>query len=152
MSQNPLEAFATYARAYCEAFERFRTTSPDVFLAGALLPLSRIYAAALELPDLPYHEVDRTEASPEDQLAPEWVTPGFRPPHPLTEELAWESWYPLQTQLSGYLGDRDLYRTVFDAWAEDRPTEVVGTLSDDLVDIYKDLLLGLRYWDRGQQH
>ena len=42
-------------------------------------------------------------------------------------------------------GERDRYREVFDAYSAD--DAVVGSLSDDMGDIYEDLMRGLRVFD-----
>ncbi len=45
-------------------------------------------------------------------------------------------------------GELDFYREIFDAYAEDEP--VVGSLSDDVRDVYSDLMQGLAIFERGQ--
>lgn len=151
-SSTTLESFATIARAYCGAFEAFPTTSRDEFLTRIFGPLASAYAAGLGLPAPPYGHIDRASAVPADQLPPTWVAPKLVATEALTEEWAWEQWLPLYERLRTYLGPRAYYRTVFDGWAATEGVEVVGNLWDDLVEIYRDLYLGLRYWERGEVH
>ena len=44
-------------------------------------------------------------------------------------------------------GERDTYREVFDAYANDADEPVVGSLSDDVRDIYRELMEGLAMFD-----
>jgi len=48
--------------------------------------------------------------------------------------------------LGSYLGDWDAYAEVFDPYEMD-DTPVVGSLSDDLADVYRDLRRGLALFD-----
>lgn len=69
---------------------------------------------------LPQGDADGPEVTDDGTVAPGW--PGF-------EEL-------------------DIYWEVFDPYENDEP--VAGSLSDDMLDVYRDLRRGLRAYDAGQ--
>lgn len=68
-----------------------------------------------------------------------------------TERIAHGESQGLLAALRGRLGDRDLYRVVFDPTDADDRDPVVSSLADDLTDIYRDLADGLALWEAGRQ-
>jgi hypothetical protein len=115
-----VEQFVALARNYIALVDECASGSPHDFLAACARLLPQIYAVGIELtdPELPEHDVE---------LPPEQV----RSPISMIGKL---------------LGRYDQYAEVFDP-VFDRGF-LLTHLSDDLSDIYNDLLVPLRWWDR----
>jgi hypothetical protein len=121
-------------RRFVDAAGRFRDAlHPPVagaFARELLDALSTLVAAAAQLPD-----VDLPE---EDVL-------------PLREfEVSHEAWHRLYRAVPAWLDARGLYHMHFTPLAIDadgRP--VFGHLGDDIGDVYRDVMAGLRAWETG---
>jgi hypothetical protein len=103
------------------------------------LALAELYAAALVLPTT---SVLFDPADDDDVESPESEQPDpDRADNPeLQRALA---------PLCEMLGQRAFYREIFDPF-DASEVEVMGSLSDDLQDIYRDVRSGLLKWDRGE--
>jgi hypothetical protein len=112
-------AFAAQVRAYVALIDDAEKVEPIELLRACSRILPRLYAEALELPDI--------ESS--DEL----------------EEVAVKS--PFE-RLSRILAPVSLYWTVFDPY-EKPDVELAGSLADDLAGIYLDLCRPLRDFDAG---
>ena len=113
-----VESFAGLAREYVRLIDRASELDPLELLGSCLKLLPRLYADALDLPDM---------------------EPTNRP----TGELA----SPFKT-LERILGPGDWYWMVFDPY-EVPEAHLVGSLADDLADIYLDLGRPLADFDAG---
>jgi hypothetical protein len=111
--------FEQLARSYCEFVERDGSEGQDraAFVAELEGHLLALYGAALDL----------TLADPAERDAP---------------GVSHEEWGAVFGRVASRLGDADAYWLVLDPFAEDAP--VLGSLSDDVADIYGDLKSGLR--------
>lgn len=142
-----LTRFSTLATAYCALFERPSAVSGQNLLRQILVLLPQLYAAALALPS-PHVLFDKPESpsSGVDEEAP--THPLEEPPDPDREFL--ETHVAAHYALARYLGGLDSYREIYDPYGPDSDEEVRGSLIDDLSDIHRELLSGLRKWTRGE--
>jgi Domain of unknown function (DUF5063) len=115
--------FTGISREYCRWCEEPRSSDPRQLQHQALRLLARLYAAALELPDV--------DVSDEDD-APDLPDVDSRSVLGSFKDL------PFQ-----------YYREIFDPVVDKEDEAVVGDLADDLTDIYIDLKRGLALMDRG---
>jgi hypothetical protein len=136
-----LEAFAPLARAFCQHLDDLSALVPEAFLGSAHVLLPQLYAAALALP--PTGVLFDPGTDEEDDDAPLAHEPDL-------DRGSHEEWTARFHVLQGLIGDHDFYREIFDPYAPHSDTEVMGSLADDLLDIYRDLRSGLRKWDRGE--
>lgn len=102
------------ADRYCALVERAPVIDREVFAGEVLAVLAALVAAAVALPDV--------EPSDADLLRP-----------------SQESWRQRHRDLGQVLGDWDSYWVALDPYAADPSTLGVGSLSDDLADIWRDL-------------
>ena len=125
-------AFIEVAERFCAVVERARERDTGAFLAAAERALTLLYAAALELP-----AVEPSDTAP----------PG--------RAVTNEEWHAAYGGLQAALGRCDLYRDIYDPAAMADPSgaiadgdePVVGSVADDLADIWRDLQDGLRAWE-----
>jgi hypothetical protein len=122
----PILHFKSAAETFCESIEA--ATEPRAeFLAEIAATLSSLYRAALDLPDV---------------WDDDWKFQGEYPPSRPAEKR-------LTGQLKQVLGDADLYVTVV-AYGEHQGEEIgMSMLSDDLLDIYVEVFVGLELLRRG---
>jgi len=113
-----IQVFVTQARAFCLLVESEKIENSWVFAHTCLSQLLRLYDAALYLPEV--------EASVSATFA--------RVDNGATEQL--------RKQLGQRLA-RDYYWEVFEPLEMDKPEALVGSLSDDLADIWGELKSGL---------
>jgi hypothetical protein len=118
-----IRAFADVARDYCAWCEGPRGSDPGQLLSEATRHLARLFAAALELPELEFSD---------------------HPDPPSMEHDAWKVMYKSFGAMPF-----NLYLEVFDPSIEGTEEPVVGDVADDLTDIYSDLSKGLWLLDRG---
>ncbi len=113
--------FARSATAFCHFVENAHEYAPGARLRQSREVLARVYLASLALPAPESISTTSTEVvAPPTPLAPaRW--PGF--------------------------GRFDEYWEVFDPYVED--AMVAGSLSDDVLDVYRDLSRGLLLYERG---
>jgi hypothetical protein len=121
--------FIELAREYRELLAGPRNAGVTVFLAQLHLCLARLYASALELPEV---QPDRSEV--------EWEGKGS-----LTRSA-------LRADIQGALGAREYYSEMFAPYELQGQAPVIGSLSDDLADIYADVSRGLAAWDAKEFH
>lgn len=114
----PPETFAAAAEAFTAVVDGAYRQSRDEFLRHLEPALVALYAAGLTLQGLGLDD----ESGPAEGMG--------------TEDAA-----ALQRQLGQKLGNYDLYKVVFEPFDLDS-SPVVGSLSDDIVDIYRDLQVG----------
>jgi hypothetical protein len=141
-----LSAFGELAGEFCRLIEGHRGQAPGAFLGAVQLLLPQLYAAGLALPDLRVlfpSESDVAEAA-------EHAAPDAGEVEPDPDRGDDEDWSALFTSLGTLLGERNHYREVFDPFEPETEAEVMGSLADDLADIYRDLRAGLRKWQRGE--
>ncbi|RIH82849.1 hypothetical protein Mterra_02512 [Calidithermus terrae] len=139
ISHPALSAFAELASEFCRFVEE-ETLPARGFAQRLHHLLSGLYLGALELPhtDVLFKpgaadaEVPYTEA--EDRTGQELYQQTGRVAARLTE----------------HLGEIDHYLEVFDPYETSNAETVGGSLVDDISDIYRDLLAGLRQWERGE--
>lgn len=119
--------FAGVAREYCRWCEEPRGSDPRQLHRQVIRLLARLYAAALELPDVDLEDEDETDAPDLPNGASEKILRSFKD-------------LPFQ-----------YYREIFDPVVDKKDDAVVGDLADDLTDIYIDLKCGLALLDRGAE-
>lgn len=118
-----VRAVAEATRDYCAWCEGNRATDPRQLLREATRHVARLYAAALELPDVDFAD----HPDPPDFPKAEWDAM-FKSFGALPFNYYWE---------------------VYDPAIEGKEESVVGDVADDLTDIYSDLSKGLWLFDRG---
>lgn len=75
---------------------------------------------------------------------------GAPPPRPTDpDRQTHEAWGALATTLGNHFGEQGAYREVFDPYAPAADEEVVGSLADDVADLYGEIRCGLLRWRRG---
>jgi uncharacterized protein DUF5063 len=126
---NGVEAFATEAKQFCDWLMEGRDSGERAAHAG-LVRLCRLYTAALELPDLRFTESGDSDADdvPQDE---------------------WKQAYAAAGRLPVGLY-KEVYDPVGDLSEDEEP--VVGDVADDLADIYRDVMRGLRAFDKGDMN
>lgn len=128
------DRFTLIANQFCSAVD----SAPGIDRAELLTKIYRILPAlidaAISLPDVSRDDDDELEGSSRRRSRAGWFS-----------EQEWDKLYNF---LKEKLGDWDLYHQVFD------PTEdseaIVGTLADDVADIYRDLKDGLAFIETHQ--
>jgi len=114
-----VDRFRVVASQFCSAVD----SAPSMDRAELLLEIYRI------LPTLIHEAVGLPKVESDDN------------PPPSNARLSHQQWDKLYNALKKILGDWDLYRQVFDP-VKDQGA-ILGTLADDLADIYCDLKEGL---------
>lgn len=117
-----VDRFVALVRAYVRLVERSASLTPAAFLRRCATLLPRLYASGQELPDVDLEE--------EDIEAPAVASP--------------------EPALARLLGEHDLYRGTFDPCDLEDDEVVTGALSDDLGDVYLDLVRPLHVFDQGR--
>ena len=122
-----VERFRRLAVDYCRLVDGHRRVPIRGFLRTIHQLLPALYAAGLRLPE---------------------STPG---PDANYAEVTQKEQQPLFRSLRTRLGNRDHYSEVFDSYDWKDRDPVVGSLVDDLSDMYHDLVAGLRCWKAGDR-
>ncbi|HTK43032.1 MAG TPA: DUF5063 domain-containing protein [Gemmatimonadales bacterium] len=144
--QSPaLTTFSVTAEEYCGVIEAREGLTREQFLQRVHEVLPRLYAAALALPSTDALFPDKEPAEGEDPAA-EAVADPVPPP----DRGRPEPWRELHTSLTSLIGDRNVYREIYDPYEPLSESEVTGSLADDLADIYRDVRAGLVKWARGE--
>lgn len=135
-----LDAFARLATQYCDLVETRTGLGRERFLGAVLSLLPRLYAAALDLPQVAglFENASGNEALSDPAAVGERADPD--------REIS----PALFGSLSDLIGDWNLYREVFDPYEPVTEPEVAGSLADDIVDVYRDIRAGLLKWRRGE--
>ncbi len=135
-----LSAFADLAEVYCRLVDSRRTMDGLDFIHRLHLVLAALYSAGLRLPptSVLYKDSDAGDVS---ELHDAGRVREEAEPAQMTQ------WHDLYSGLNDFLGENTYYRKVFDPFEseEDNP-EVIGSLADDIADIYRDLARGLQEW------
>jgi hypothetical protein len=121
--------FVELAREYQSLVTAPQTADVPGFLAQVHQVIAQLYAAALALPEV---QPDRSEL--------EWEAKGR------------QAWTNVFSGLQGTLGAREYYVEMFAPYELQGQEPVIGSLADDLADIYSDLSRGLGAWDAGNVH
>ena len=125
MVNDPISAFTAEARDYCAFVEDSPTSNSWIFTQECLTRVLRLYQAALLLPELSPESAD------------------------LLEGIKHERWNTVRESIERRLS-RDYYWVVFEPLEQDKPELVLGLLSDDLADIWRDLNPGITAIDSGR--
>jgi hypothetical protein len=111
---NAIQAFLAEARSYCLLVESNESPNSWMFAHVCLSQLLRLYETALHLPDQ------------EPETANSFTA------------VSHEAWDSMRRDIGRRLA-RDNYWEVFEPLEEEQPEAIVGSLSDDLADIWRDL-------------
>ena len=122
-----ISEFTRLSREYCDWCESRRSGGERQLHYEATRHLARLYAAAIELPDVELGEEDEA--------------PDCHVPDDLSARVL-KSFADLPFQY---------YREIFDPDADKDEDAVVGDLADDLTDIYIDLKRGLMILETGTE-
>jgi hypothetical protein len=121
-----IDQFATEAVRF-EEWAHTEERNPGRAACEALIRISSLYVAALQLPP-PF--TDELEGHPDVQRLP-------------TDESA---------KVKSYLGlPIDMYGEVFDPLSVPPEEPVIGSIADDVIDIYRDVVTGLRAYQAGNK-
>ena len=118
----PVSEFVELARGFCALVEEHAPLPASVFVQRVHSLLPRLYSAALLLPDVGGDAPDCDAR--------------------LTTST-------LGRDLCAKLGVLDYYREIFDPYEGESEEPVIGSLSDDIADIYADLAEGIACWNAG---
>jgi uncharacterized protein DUF5063 len=120
-AQPTVARFEGGAVAFCTFIESATTVPRGAFVWGAGPHLIALYASALDLPHVAATDSDsRSER----------------------HHISGDERFALVRRLREHLGDLDEYRLIFDPY-DTKDAPVIGRLSDDLADIYRDVKDGL---------
>jgi hypothetical protein len=140
-----LEAFAAVAAEFCSLVESHRSLGRDEFLRGMHLALPRLYLAGVQLPSTAILFTDAESAS---DAGAGGELPAESEPDP--DRLSNEDAAALCFSLGELIGERGLYRKIFDPYEPSTQPEVMGMPADDFADIFRDVQDGLTKWRRGE--
>ena len=119
--------------------------SPDDYTTGVQLRLAQLYAAGLTLP---WRSTPRTDEN--DNLGNRVALAESKPTLSDLDRLSHEEWRRVYEDIGSRLAGPDMYMEMFDPFGWDEEP-VVGSLADDLADIYQEIRAGLLQWRRGAQ-
>ena len=119
-----LDSFEDLARRYCKLLEDEAPIGALVFARECLILLLRLYDGAMQLPETAVGEEG---------------TPRF----------SHETWKSMFESISARMPGSDCYWTVFEPLELEPPNPVVGSVADDLADVWRDLKSGLLLIDNG---
>jgi hypothetical protein len=110
---DPIGAFTAEARRHCSLIEDSSAPNSRVFAQACLTQVLRLYEAALLLPEVTVENVN------------------------LLERVKHEAWNAVRENVARRLG-RDYYWEIFEPLEQEKPDPILGSLSDDLADIWRD--------------
>lgn len=116
-----IHEFSVAAREYCKFIEEDETTKSQDYVLRCLQLLLTLHLRGLKLPGL---GTGKSENG-----------------------IGLEQWQVIRARIASRL-DRDAYSMIFEPFDES-PAPLLGSLSDDLADIWKDLKEGLLQFDLG---
>jgi hypothetical protein len=128
VTEATIESFVIVAREFCALVERDREPNSWIFAQKCLVSLLRLYEKALHLPSAE-------------------VASGYE----FVERIDTHFWTVVMTGVSQKLA-QDYYWMIhesFEPFGQPAPEAVIGQLSDDLADIWRDVKTGLQELDRG---
>ena len=117
--------FETEARRYCSLVEGNGFSNSWDFAQACLIAVLRLLDRALRLPEIEPETTDILTGS------------------------SHEKWQAVRQDIGRKLA-RDYYWEIFEPFEEEEPKPVLGSLSDDLADIWRDLKSWLAEFDRGK--
>jgi len=120
-----INAFLAEARRYCLLVEDSAPLSSWMFAWECLSQVLRLYEMALHLPEV---EPERGDLLP---------------------SISHETWQALRDHVGRKLS-RDYYWDIFEPLEKEKPEPVVGSISDDLADIWRDVKPGIAEIDAGR--
>jgi hypothetical protein len=125
-NQEVIINFVSAAMRYSELIES-KVNDKDKWLEEVLAALSSLYSLAHKIPDVEY-ENERYG----DQF-----------------DVTDDEWKAIFNKLGVVFGEQRYYRAFFDPTEpmQSRDGSVIGDLADDLADIYRDIVPGLRAWN-----
>lgn len=123
---DPAEQFAAHVESFA-AWAKHGTDSDAAAARNGLRLLTRLYLAALELPTTSGDAGADLEGG-------------------AVEDLEWKQVFGNAARLP-----LDFYAGVADPVDVASPQSVVGSLADDLADVYRDVVPGLRYYQAGRR-
>lgn len=138
-----LRAFARVAEEFCHLVEERDRGSRREFIHALHRVLPELYGSGLRLPStrILWDEGPDSDDNDCDSALP---TGG-------AADVEGADWAQLERSLAEIFGERNLYREISDPFiSADEEAEVLGSLSDDIADVYRDLKLGLVAWHRGE--
>jgi hypothetical protein len=142
-----MHAFAVQAEEFCALVDSHVLVPQAVFLQRIHRRLAPLYAAALELPAIEASSQDAEDEEETDGGVLAADAPALDEGEVPTSLVAFRG---RLASLRTMLGSADYYAEVFDAYELPLPSEpVIGSLADDLTDIYDELSDGLRSWTAG---
>ena len=122
---DPFEEFAAEATAF-ESWARHGSEEGESAVRAALVRITRLYWIALNLPD-------EGDDPPEEESG--------------SDRVSYEEWHEVMKRSSRL--PLDYYGVVFDPSILPPEEPVIGSLSDDVADIYRDVVSGLRQYQKG---
>lgn len=114
------DRFGVAAKRFCSIVDSASHMDRGEFVSKIYRVLPKLIDQAIEMPDVEGSDKDQRQSAP---------------------RVRHEEWEQLYNSLKAKLGDWDLYHQVFDPTHENEA--VVGTLADDIADIFGDLKEGL---------
>jgi hypothetical protein len=121
---DPIIEFVTEARLYCSLVEGSDSSNSWTFAQACLIAVLRLLERALRLPEIDPETTD------------------------LLTGISHENWQTMRQEIARKLA-RDYYWEIFEPFEQEEPKPVLGSLSDALADIWRDLKRGLAEIDRG---
>lgn len=122
---DPVESFIAEARNYCALIETDDEPNSWVFAQKCLAAVLRLHYHALALP----------AGAPDSADA--------------LDQIDHEAWQAIMNRIQQKLA-RDQYWVIFEPLEEAQPEADIGSISDDLADIWRNIKDGLLWIDRGQ--
>ncbi|MEW4565859.1 DUF5063 domain-containing protein [Bremerella sp. JC770] len=125
-----VDEFVVTASKFCDLVENHEREPFDRFIRELRQLLPLLYYQAVRLPEA-----------------------GSRADTSYERNITHDQWQRMFGRLVQYLGDRNRYWVVhdIDVVAEEAPEGTLGSLSDDLADIWRDLKNGLMHWESADQ-
>jgi hypothetical protein len=141
----PISIFVARSEAFCAIVEDSSDVSSPAFTRAIHLCVAALYAAGLELPSpLEDDGGDDDDAADDEAIS----SPSSIEPDP--DRLSHDEWRRVYDSIGSRLAGADMYMEMFDpfGWTEE---PVVGSLADDLADVYQEIRAGLLKWRRGER-
>lgn len=139
-----LRSFADLVSEFCEYVDRVVEGGIESPAPALQVLLAKLYLGALELPstevlyDLDLDDDEEVEDDGE-----------VEPVRPDPDRLDAEEFRVLCSALGERFTSFNYYREIFDPYEPPEREEVMGSLADDIADIYQDLRGGMNKWRRG---
>ena len=151
MHASPAEsAFADLARRYCAEIDAATSTPRGEFLRRIHMLLPALYSAALALPGTEHPAPDEQDVTFDE--AAEDAASRAQAEREVRDRRTHAEWTALYLTLAEAIGEPgNHYSEMFDPYGAVDAEPSMGSLADDLADIYGDLSDGLAKWDRGER-